>query len=228
MVSGEELETAASVFYKTAPEYFKVILEACVALKQKNPNIDEVQVLQIPYQTCVPEYQFLSQAVDRLKRRKKTESLFKEARHLFGIDFVFQEGQLFAYFVSQNHSKIKPRGQIVQQPLSDIGEMEKSEKLRSSEEGEKGGASFTKAIKQEVKVVEKDHEFLQFSSFSISQSIERIRRTKALPLKKNLCWRCYNRLSPEDQRGYEFTSHNGACDMCGLWEVGLYELKETS
>ena len=284
---GEELETAASIFYEVAPEYLKVILEACVAFKQKNPDADKVQVLQIPYETKVQEYQFLSQAVDRLKRRKKTENLFEEAKRLFGIDFVFQEGQLFAYFVNQNYSKIKPRGQIVQSPLSDIGEIEKSEKLRSSEEGEKVGASFTKAIhkdstvseakidgeigetkiiksqvsileknllskpktpenheleekEQKIKVllqvsnqkeaqnVEKDHEFLQFSSFSISQSIERIRKTKALPLKRSLCWRCYNRLSPDDQKQYKLTNHNGTCDICGFWEVGLYELKEAS
>lgn len=292
----EELETAASIFYETAPEYFKVILEACVAFKQKNPDADKVQVTEIQYETKVQKYQYLSQAVDRLKRVTKTE-LLEGARRLFGIDFVFQEGQLFAYFVNQNYTKIKPRGQIVQQHLSDIGEIEKSEKLRSCEEGEKVGASFIRAIhkdstvseakidgeigetkiiknqvsileknllskpktpenheleekeqkvkvslqvsnqkevqkeqkiKQEAKNVEKDHEFLKFSSFSISQIVERIRKTKALPLKKSLCWRCFGKLSPEDQKQYELTNRNGVCDICGFWEVGLYELKEAS
>ncbi|MGC9086956.1 MAG: hypothetical protein ACP5IT_12260, partial [Thermoproteota archaeon] len=39
---------------------------------------------------------------------------------------------------------------------------------------------------------------------------------------KKLCWRCFYKLPPEEQAKFEASEEKGCCDICGLWEDGLF------
>jgi hypothetical protein len=209
----EELDSAAHVFYESAPEYLKVILEACTAYKSKNNSAEKVLVNSIPYNPKLEGYEYISKAIDHLKKRKRINTLLENCEKYFGIDLVFEGNDLFAYYINQNYLKIKPRGELIAEPLSKAGEIVKSVKDENSEKEPSPSHNFkeekptndkakidrengeTKNFENKAKTKENEKSeknFTNFTGFTISQALEKDTRKTNLEDKPELRRTCAN------------------------------------
>jgi len=76
----------AKAYFENLSDYMKEIVSACILYKKKRPETTTVSLKEIPYQ---PEnYDYFSKCIDRLKRRKRIQSLNETLRNFFGFQLV--------------------------------------------------------------------------------------------------------------------------------------------
>jgi len=76
----------AKAYFENLSDYMKEIVSACILYKKKRPEATTISLKEIPYQ---PEnYDYFSKCIDRLKRRKRIQSLNETLRNFFGFQLV--------------------------------------------------------------------------------------------------------------------------------------------
>jgi len=76
----------AKAFFESLSDYMKEIVSACILYKREKPETTTVKLSDIPYQ---PEsYDYFSKCIDRLKRRKRIQSLNETLRNFYGFQLV--------------------------------------------------------------------------------------------------------------------------------------------
>jgi len=150
----------AKAYFENLSDYMKEIVSACILYKRAKPEVTTVNLNDIPYQ---PEsYDYFSKCIDRLKRRKKIQSLNETLRNFYGFQLVQNDGGFMVeYFenprppedlkpigflnfsnfsISQfSQTSILPEKEGEEQDSEENDVSVKVEKLRNLRNGEKSG-----------------------------------------------------------------------------------------
>jgi len=76
----------AKAYFENLSDYLKEVVSACILYKKAHPEATSINLSSIPYQ---PEnYDYFSKCIDRLKRRKRLDSLNEALRNFYGFQLV--------------------------------------------------------------------------------------------------------------------------------------------